>query len=61
MILKVVVEKNFDLFFFVIIDILENDLFVFVIGNEVVKVEKVFNVILENNIVFLKGVVFCKK
>lgn len=57
----VVEEKGLDLFLFVVIDILINDFVGFVIGKVVNVVEKVYNVLLENNIVILKGVVFCKK
>lgn len=46
---KVVAEKNLDLFLLVITDILENDSLALAIGNEAAKVEKAFNVTLENN------------
>ncbi|MEC1736364.1 manganese-dependent inorganic pyrophosphatase [Bacillus mojavensis] len=58
---KVVAEKNLDLFLLVITDILENDSLALVIGNEADKVEKAFNVTLENNTALLKGVVSRKK
>ncbi|TDO15475.1 manganese-dependent inorganic pyrophosphatase [Bacillus subtilis] len=58
---KVVAEKNLDLFLLVITDILENDSLALAIGNEVAKVEKAFNVTLENNTALLKGVVSRKK
>lgn len=54
---KVVAEKNLDLFLLVITDILENDSLALAIGNEAAKVEKAFNVTLENNTALLKGVV----
>ncbi|MFO3790325.1 manganese-dependent inorganic pyrophosphatase [Bacillus mojavensis] len=58
---KVVAEKNLDLFLLVITDILENDSLALAIGNEADKVEKAFNVTLENNTALLKGVVSRKK
>ncbi|MEC1292034.1 manganese-dependent inorganic pyrophosphatase [Bacillus mojavensis] len=58
---KVVAEKNLDLFLLVITDILENDSLALAIGNEAKKVEKAFNVTLENNTALLKGVVSRKK
>ncbi|MCY9063972.1 manganese-dependent inorganic pyrophosphatase [Bacillus inaquosorum] len=58
---KVVAEKNLDLFLLVITDILENDSLALAIGNEAEKVEKAFNVTLENNTALLKGVVSRKK
>ncbi|ARW00971.1 MULTISPECIES: manganese-dependent inorganic pyrophosphatase [Bacillus] len=61
MISKVVAEKNLDLFLLVITDILENDSLALAIGNEAAKVEKAFNVTLENNTALLKGVVSRKK
>ncbi|MCO4852401.1 manganese-dependent inorganic pyrophosphatase [Bacillus vallismortis] len=57
----VVAEKNLDLFLLVITDILENDSLALAIGNEAAKVEKAFNVTLENNTALLKGVVSRKK
>ncbi|AUZ28551.1 MULTISPECIES: manganese-dependent inorganic pyrophosphatase [Bacillus] len=58
---KVVAEKSLDLFLLVITDILENDSLALAIGNEAAKVEKAFNVTLENNTALLKGVVSRKK
>ncbi|MCO8148701.1 manganese-dependent inorganic pyrophosphatase [Bacillus subtilis] len=58
---EVVAEKNLDLFLLVITDILENDSLALAIGNEAAKVEKAFNVTLENNTALLKGVVSRKK
>ncbi|MEC3637363.1 manganese-dependent inorganic pyrophosphatase [Bacillus halotolerans] len=58
---KVVAEKSLDLFLLVITDILENDSLALAIGNEADKVEKAFNVTLENNTALLKGVVSRKK
>ncbi|MCY9189170.1 manganese-dependent inorganic pyrophosphatase [Bacillus mojavensis] len=58
---KVVAEKNLDLFLLVITDILENDSLALAIGTEANKVEKAFNVTLENNTALLKGVVSRKK
>lgn len=52
---KVVAEKNLDLFLLVITDILENDSLALAIGNEAAKVEKAFNVTLENNTALLKA------
>ncbi|MCI3986422.1 manganese-dependent inorganic pyrophosphatase [Bacillus vallismortis] len=57
----VVAEKNLGLFLLVITDILENDSLALAIGNEAAKVEKAFNVTLENNTALLKGVVSRKK
>ncbi|MEC1791175.1 manganese-dependent inorganic pyrophosphatase [Bacillus vallismortis] len=57
----VVAEKKLDLFLLVITDILENDSLALAIGNEAAKVEKAFNVSLENNTALLKGVVSRKK
>ncbi|MDR4433686.1 manganese-dependent inorganic pyrophosphatase [Bacillus tequilensis] len=58
---NVVAKKNLDLFLLVITDILENDSLALAIGNEAAKVEKAFNVTLENNTALLKGVVSRKK
>ncbi|KAF1679229.1 manganese-dependent inorganic pyrophosphatase [Bacillus mexicanus] len=58
---SVVAEKKLDLFLLVITDILENDSLALAIGNEAAKVEKAFNVTLENNTALLKGVVSRKK
>ncbi|MED4719759.1 manganese-dependent inorganic pyrophosphatase [Bacillus atrophaeus] len=58
---KVIAEKNLDLFLLVITDILENDSLALAIGDQTDKVEKAFNVTLENNTALLKGVVSRKK
>ncbi|WP_332286316.1 manganese-dependent inorganic pyrophosphatase [Bacillus velezensis] len=58
---KVIAEKNLDLFLLVITDILENDSLALAIGDQASKVEKAFNVTLENNTALLKGVVSRKK
>ncbi|TNU29651.1 manganese-dependent inorganic pyrophosphatase [Bacillus velezensis] len=58
---KVIDEKNLDLFLLVITDILENDSLALAIGDQASKVEKAFNVTLENNTALLKGVVSRKK
>jgi manganese-dependent inorganic pyrophosphatase len=57
----VINEKGLDLFVFVVTDILTNDSTALVLGNEAAAVEKAFNVILDNNIALLKGVVSRKK
>ncbi|MFJ5793802.1 manganese-dependent inorganic pyrophosphatase [Bacillus atrophaeus] len=58
---EVIAEKNLDLFLLVITDILENDSLALAIGDQTDKVEKAFNVTLENNTALLKGVVSRKK
>lgn len=58
---KVIAEKNLDLFLLVITDILENDSLALAIGDQASKVEKAFNVTLENNTALLKDVVSRKK
>lgn len=58
---KVIAEKNLDLFLLVITDILENDSLALALGDQASKVEKAFNVTLENNTALLKGVVSRKK
>ncbi len=58
---KVIAEKNLDLFLLMITDILENDSLALAIGDQASKVEKAFNVTLENNTALLKGVVSRKK
>lgn len=58
---KVIAEKSLDLFLLVITDILENDSLALAIGDQASKVEKAFNVTLENNTALLKGVVSRKK
>lgn len=50
---KVIAEKNLDLFLLVITDILENDSLALAIGDQASKVEKAFNVTLENNTALL--------
>ena len=54
-------ENNEDLFVLLITDILENNSQVIAIGERQDAVEKAFNVKLENNMVFLPGVVSRKK
>ena len=58
---KVIEEKNLDLFFFAITDIINSNSQVIALGKEASLVEKSYNVILENNTAFLKGVVSRKK
>ncbi|MDQ0229828.1 manganese-dependent inorganic pyrophosphatase [Metabacillus malikii] len=58
---KVVADKGLDLFLFVVTDILTNDSVAIAIGTETAKVEKAFNVSLDNNQATLKGVVSRKK
>jgi len=58
---NVVASKGLDLFLFVVTDILTNDSVAVAIGKEAVKVEKAFNVTLDNNQATLKGVVSRKK
>lgn len=58
---KVIAEKNLDLFLLVITDILENDSLALAIGDQAPKVEKAFDVTLENNTALLRGVVSRKK
>ncbi|GGE56005.1 manganese-dependent inorganic pyrophosphatase [Priestia taiwanensis] len=58
---KVVAEKNLDLFFFVVTDILTNNSVGLAIGASSNVVEKAYNVTLENNTALLKGVVSRKK
>lgn len=58
---KVIEEKNLDLFFFAITDIINSNSQVIALGKEAGLVEKSYNVILENNTAFLKGVVSRKK
>ncbi|MBT2575017.1 manganese-dependent inorganic pyrophosphatase [Bacillus sp. ISL-51] len=58
---KVIAEKSLDLFLLVITDILENDSLALALGDQASKVEKAFNVTLENNTALLKGVVSRKK
>ncbi len=58
---KVIAEKELDLFFFVVTDILTNDSVGLALGKEAAAVEKAYNVTLENNTAVLKGVVSRKK
>lgn len=58
---KVIAEKELDLFFFVVTDILTNDSVGLALGKEATAVEKAYNVTLENNTAILKGVVSRKK
>ncbi len=58
---KVIAEKNLDLFLLVITDILENDSLALAIGDQAPKVEKAFDITLENNTALLRGVVSRKK
>ncbi|MDQ0225604.1 manganese-dependent inorganic pyrophosphatase [Metabacillus niabensis] len=58
---NVVASKGLDLFLFVVTDILTNDSVAVAIGKETAKVEKAFNVTLDNNQATLKGVVSRKK
>lgn len=58
---EVIAAKGLDLFVLVITDILENDSLALALGVEAAKVEKAFNVTLENNTALLKGVVSRKK
>ncbi|MFC7679411.1 manganese-dependent inorganic pyrophosphatase [Paenibacillus sp. GCM10028914] len=50
-------EKKLDLFVFVVTDILNNDSIALALGQEAQAVEKAYNVTLNNNQAFLKGVV----
>lgn len=54
-------SDGYELFVLIITDILDSDSELLVIGNSVDQVEKAFNVKLENNRAFLKGVVSRKK
>jgi len=58
---KNIEEKGLDLFVFVVTNILTNDSTILALGNETDKVEKAFDVTLENNTAILKGVVSRKK
>ena len=58
---KVIEEKNLDLFFFAITDIINSNSQVIALGKKASLVEKSYNVTLENNTAFLKGVVSRKK
>ncbi|AYC30406.1 manganese-dependent inorganic pyrophosphatase [Paenisporosarcina cavernae] len=56
-----IAEKNLDLFFFVITDILNNDSVAIALGSQATKAEKAFGVNFEQNKALLKGVVSRKK
>lgn len=58
---KEINEKGLDLFMFAITDIINSNSKAIVLGNNANLVEKAYNVKLENNIVFLPGVVSRKK
>ena len=58
---KVISDRNLDLFLFAITDIMNCNSKAIVLGNCASNVEKAYNVKLENNVVFLKGVVSRKK
>ncbi|SMF82648.1 manganese-dependent inorganic pyrophosphatase [Paenibacillus uliginis N3/975] len=53
----IIAEKKLDLFVFVVTDILNNDSIALALGQESQAVEKAYNVALNNNQAFLKGVV----
>ena len=53
----IIAEKKLDLFVFVVTDILNNDSVALALGQESQAVEKAYNVTLNNNQAFLKGVV----
>src|SRR5699024_11230401 len=58
---KTVSAKDLDLFVFVVTDILNNNSEVLALGKHQAKVEKAFDVMLNNNRAFLEGVVSRKK
>lgn len=58
---QVIAEKNLDLFFFVVTDILNNDSVGIALGDQANAVEQAFGVQLKNNQALLKGVVSRKK
>jgi manganese-dependent inorganic pyrophosphatase len=58
---KDITDRNLDLFFFVVTDILTNDSIGLALGKKTDAVEKAFNVQLDNNTALLKGVVSRKK
>lgn len=58
---KVINEKSLDLFLVVITDIINSNSKAIALGNRVDIVEKAFNITLENNTIFLPGVVSRKK
>lgn len=53
----IIADKNLDLFVFVVTDILNNDSIALALGQKSQAVEKAYNVTLNNNQAFLKGVV----
>lgn len=58
---KVIEEKNLDIFFFAITDIINSNSQAIVLGNKANIAELAYDVELENNTVFLEGVVSRKK
>jgi len=56
-----IAEKNLDLFFFVVTDILNNDSVALALGNQAKRAEQAFGVPFVNNVGFLKGIVSRKK
>ncbi|WP_054956004.1 manganese-dependent inorganic pyrophosphatase [Paenibacillus dakarensis] len=54
---SIIAEKKLDLFVFVVTDILNNDSIALALGEQTQAVEKAYNVSLNNNQAFLKGVV----
>lgn len=58
---KVIEEKNLDIFFFAITDIINSNSQAIVLGKKAYITESAYNVKLENNTAFLKGVVSRKK
>lgn len=58
---KVIEQKDLDLFFFAITDIINSNSQAIVLGNKANIVESAYNVKLENNTAFLEGVVSRKK
>ncbi|WP_313891932.1 manganese-dependent inorganic pyrophosphatase [Psychrobacillus sp.] len=57
----VIQEKELDLFFFVVTDILNNDSVALALGKAALKAEAAFGTKFENNVALLKGVVSRKK
>jgi len=58
---KTITEKDLDLFMFVITDILECNSKAIVLGSKALDVEKAYNQVVENNVIFLPEVVSRKK
>ena len=58
---KTIEEKSLDLFLVIVTDIVECDSYMIAIGNRLDIAEKAFDVKLEDNKAFLKGVVSRKK